>query len=97
MANVHLQKCRALDRAYNIQLAWKVDMFCVPQGNIEHVATMNPIDRCKFFEQVSGSDVHRKEYEELDEEVRKQREEVAFIALKQKNFDVEKKQKKEQK
>ncbi|GAX83463.1 hypothetical protein CEUSTIGMA_g10888.t1 [Chlamydomonas eustigma] len=75
----------------------KVRNFLVFQGDIEAVAAKSPLELTYLFEQVSGSDVFRKQYEELQQAQMRAEEKVALVVGKKRGILVEKRQKKEQK
>eukprot|EP00887_Chlorella_sp_A99_P005721 scaffold1.g5721.t1 len=88
--------------AYNRQLEGynilvKARNFLVFQGDIENVAQMQPRDLTTLFEHISGSDQHRKQYEELEERKAAAEEKVALVFTRKKQIAQEKRQKKEQK
>lgn len=80
---------------YNILV--KARNFLVFQGDIENVAQMQPRDLTALFEHISGSAMHRQEYEELEKKKSEAEEKVTYIFSRKKAITQEKKQKKEQK
>ncbi len=67
------------------------------QGDIEAVASKQPLELTKLLESISGSDAHKADYEKFDVDRRAAQEKLAFIQSKKRNTAVEKRQKKEQK
>ena len=67
------------------------------QGDIESYAAMSPKDLTDRFEHISGSEQHRKQYHELEQQKLKAEEQTSFLFSKRKTVTQEKKQKKEQK
>ena len=58
---------------------------------------MSPKDLTDRFEHISGSERHRKQYHELEQQKLKAEEQTSFLFSKRKTVTQEKKQKKEQK
>lgn len=46
----------------------KARNFLIFQGDVESIASKTPIELTKLIEQISGSDEHRDEYEDLENE-----------------------------
>ena len=67
------------------------------QGDIEAVASKQPLELTKLLESISGSDAHKADYEKFDMDRRAAQEKLAFIQSKKRNTAAEKRQKKEQK
>ncbi|KAK9820343.1 hypothetical protein WJX72_009251 [[Myrmecia] bisecta] len=75
----------------------KARNFLVFQGDIESVAAMSARDLTNLFEQISGADALRKDYDELEQAKNQAEENTSFLFSKRKTVAAEKKQKKEQK
>eukprot|EP00877_Chromochloris_zofingiensis_P013480 jgi/Chrzof1/8386/Cz03g08190.t1 len=75
----------------------KVRNFLVFQGDIEKVASRSPEGLTQLFEQISGSDALKQEYEHLEQEKAKAEEKTSLLFSKKKSIMAERKQKKEQK
>lgn len=58
---------------------------------------MSPKELTDRFEHISGSEMHRKQYHELEQQKLKAEEQTSFLFSKRKGVTQEKKQKKEQK
>ena len=69
----------------------------VLQGDVESIASKNPKDLTALFEQISGSDELKKEYEQKERAKMEAEERLLLASQKRKNTVLEKKQKKEQK
>ena len=67
------------------------------QGDIEAVASKQPLELTKLLESISGSDTFKADYEKFDAERRTAQNKLAFIQSKKRNTAAEKRQKKEQK
>lgn len=67
------------------------------KGDIESYAAMSPKELTDRFEHISGSEAHRKQYHELEQQKLKAEEQTSFLFSKRKGVTQEKKQKKEQK
>lgn len=75
----------------------KARNFLVFQGDVESIASKSPEELTKLFEQISGSDELRQEYEELLEAKNRAEENAIFAYQKKKGLVAEKKMVKEQK
>lgn len=75
----------------------KVRNFLVFQGDIEAVAAKSSQDLTHLFEQISGSDAFKRQYDDLQQSQMKTEEKVAAIVGKKRSIAAEKRQKKEQK
>ena len=67
------------------------------QGDIEAVASKQPLELTKLLESISGSDTYKADYEKFDADKQAAQEKLNFIQSKKKNTAAEKRQKKEQK
>lgn len=72
-------------------------LLCLVQGDIEKVASRSPEGLTQLFEQISGSDALKQEYEHLEQEKAKAEEKTSLLFSKKKSIMAERKQKKEQK
>ncbi|KAG0580223.1 hypothetical protein M758_4G158500 [Ceratodon purpureus] len=75
----------------------KARNFLVFQGDVESIASKNPKELTALFEQISGSEELKKDYEELEVQKARAEETTVFMYQKRKTVAAEKKQKKEQK
>ncbi|KAL2934777.1 Structural maintenance of chromosomes protein 1 [Bienertia sinuspersici] len=75
----------------------KARNFLVFQGDVESIASKNPKELTALLEQISGSEEHKKDYEELEEQKARAEEKSALIYQRKKTVVGERKQKKEQK
>ncbi|KAG1680336.1 hypothetical protein FOA52_015426 [Chlamydomonas sp. UWO 241] len=75
----------------------KVRNFLVFQGDIEAVAAKSPVELTHLFEQISGSDAYKRQYDELAQAQAQAEEKVALVVGKRRNIAAEKRLKKEQK
>ncbi|KAH9288968.1 hypothetical protein KI387_033085, partial [Taxus chinensis] len=71
--------------------------FLVFQGDVESIASKNPKELTALFENISGSEEFKKEYEEREEQKARAEEKTAFIYQKKRTIVTERKQKKGQK
>lgn len=69
----------------------------VVQGDVESIASKNPKELTGLFEQISGSEELKKDYEELEVQKARAEETTVFMYQKKKTVAAERKQKKEQK
>ena len=67
------------------------------QGDVESIASKNPKELTALFEQISGSEELKKDYEELEVQKARAEEATVFMYQKRKTVAAERKQKKEQK
>ncbi|XP_057517637.1 structural maintenance of chromosomes protein 1 [Amaranthus tricolor] len=75
----------------------KARNFLVFQGDVESIASKNPKELTGLLEQISGSEEHKKDYEELEEQKARAEEKSALVYQRKKTIVGERKQKKEQK
>ncbi|MCO5548528.1 hypothetical protein L7F22_001988 [Adiantum nelumboides] len=75
----------------------KARNFLVFQGDVESIASKNPKEITALFEQISGSEECKKDYEELEVQKSLAEEKSAFVYQKKRSVAAERKQKKEQK
>lgn len=75
----------------------KARNFLVFQGDVESIASKNPKELTALFEQISGSEELKKDYEELEVQKARAEETTVFMYQKRKTVAAERKQKKEQK
>lgn len=75
----------------------KARNFLVFQGDVESIASKNPKELTALFEQISGSEECKKDYEELEVQKSRAEEKSAFTYQKKRSVAAERKQKKEQK
>lgn len=75
----------------------KARNFLVFQGDVESIASKNPKELTALFEQISGSEECKKDYEELEVQKSRAEEKSAFAYQKKRSVAAERKQKKEQK
>ncbi|XP_024540007.1 structural maintenance of chromosomes protein 1-like [Selaginella moellendorffii] len=75
----------------------KARNFLVFQGDVESIASKNPKELTSLFEQISGSEELKKDYEELEEQKTRAEEKSVFTYQKKRTVGAERKQKKEQK
>lgn len=73
----------------------KAKNFLVFQGDIESLASKSPKDLTKLFEQISGSEDLKSEYDQLKHDLNSAMEESAFVFSKRKGINTELKQAKE--
>eukprot|EP00245_Coleochaete_scutata_P002170 TRINITY_DN1284_c0_g1_i1.p1 TRINITY_DN1284_c0_g1~~TRINITY_DN1284_c0_g1_i1.p1 ORF type:complete len:1228 (-),score=375.50 TRINITY_DN1284_c0_g1_i1:655-4338(-) len=85
------------DRMKSIGILIKARNFLVFQGDVESIASKSPKDFTTLFEQISGSDELKREYEQLDQQKVKADEKAALCFQKKRSMAAERKQKKEQK
>uniref|UniRef100_A0A0D6QVW1 Structural maintenance of chromosomes protein n=1 Tax=Araucaria cunninghamii TaxID=56994 RepID=A0A0D6QVW1_ARACU len=71
--------------------------FLVFQGDVESIASKNPKELTALFENISGSEEFKKDYEDLEEQKARAEEKSAFMYQKKRTIVTERKQKKEQK
>ncbi|GLJ44239.1 hypothetical protein SUGI_0924170 [Cryptomeria japonica] len=67
------------------------------QGDVESIASKNPKELTALFENISGSEEFKKDYEDLEEQKGRAEEKSAFMYQKKRTIVAERKQKKEQK
>ena len=67
------------------------------QGDVESIASKNPKELTALFEQISGSEDLKREYEDLEEKKARAEEKSALVYQKKRTVVMERKQKKEQK
>ncbi|XP_057449272.1 structural maintenance of chromosomes protein 1-like [Lotus japonicus] len=84
-------------RLKSLGILVKARNFLVFQGDVESIASKNPKELTGLIEQISGSDEHRREYEQFEEEKTAAEEKLALAYQKKKTVVMERKQKKEQK
>ncbi|KAL9251813.1 Structural maintenance of chromosomes protein 1-like protein [Drosera capensis] len=75
----------------------KARNFLVFQGDVESIASKNPKELTALLEQISGSEEHKREYEELEEQKALAEEKSALVYQRKKTIVMERKQKREQK
>eukprot|EP00250_Pteridium_aquilinum_P035761 c9905_g1_i1 orf=330-3992(-) len=75
----------------------KARNFLVFQGDVESIASKNPKEITALFEQISGSEDCKKDYEDLEVQKSRAEEKSAFTYQKKRSVAAERKQKKEQK
>lgn len=75
----------------------KARNFLVFQGDLEFVASKNPKELTVHFEQISGSEDLKKEYEQLEEQKARAEEKMALNYQKRRAVAAERREKKEQK
>ncbi|KAK3026158.1 hypothetical protein RJ639_040545 [Escallonia herrerae] len=88
--------------AYNAKLKAlgilvKARNFLVFQGDVESIASKKPEDLTALFEQISGSDEYKKDYEELKKRKEQAEAKSALVYQKKRTIVMERRQKKEQK
>lgn len=84
-------------RMKSLGILVKARNFLVFQGDVESIASKNPKELTVLFEQISGSEECKKEYEELEVQKARAEEKSAFTYQKKRSVAAERKQKKEQK
>ncbi len=67
------------------------------QGDVESIASKSPKELTGLFEQISGSEDLKKDYEELEVQKARAEEKTVFNYQKKRTIAAERKQKKEQK
>ncbi|KAG8370811.1 hypothetical protein BUALT_Bualt13G0022300 [Buddleja alternifolia] len=75
----------------------KARNFLVFQGDVESIASKNPKELTGLFEQISGSEEYKRQYEELEVQKAEADEKAVLAHQKKKTISAEKKQKKLQK
>ncbi|XP_074316645.1 structural maintenance of chromosomes protein 1 [Silene latifolia] len=85
------------DRLRDLGILVKARNFLVFQGDVESIASKNPKELTGLLEQISGSEEHKKDYEELEEQKARAEEKSALVYQRKKTIVGERKQKKEQK
>ncbi|CAM6028343.1 unnamed protein product [Sphagnum balticum] len=75
----------------------KARNFLVFQGDVESIASKSPKELTGLFEQISGSEDLKKDYEELEVQKARAEEKTVFNYQKKRTIAAERKQKKEQK
>jgi structural maintenance of chromosome 1 len=83
-----LQKIGVLVKARN---------FLVFQGDVESVASKSPLELTHLLEQISGSDLYQREYEELKQKKEEIEETTIFSMQKKKMYETQRKEVKTQK
>ncbi|DAZ99111.1 TPA: hypothetical protein N0F65_008416 [Lagenidium giganteum] len=81
----------------DIGILVKARNFLVFQGDVESIASKSPDELTKLFEQISGSDEFKQEYDQLLDEKNVAEENTIFAYQKKKGLMAEKKMVKEQK
>ena len=81
----------------SLDILVKARNFLVFQGYVESSASKNPKELTLLFEQISGSDQFKREYDKLEEEKNSAEEKLKLVYQKKKTIFMEKKKKKEQK
>jgi len=81
----------------SINILSKVRNFLVFQGDVEAVAARQGKDLTAFFEQISGSEAYKQEYEQLASEKAKREENARYLFTKKRNALNEKKRISQQK
>ncbi|CBN77803.1 structural maintenance of chromosomes 1 protein [Ectocarpus siliculosus] len=84
-------------RLRSIGVLVKARNFLVFQGDVESIASKSPKELTQLFEQISGSDESKAEYEELKAAKEKAEEDTIFSFKRKKGCQAERKQVKEQK
>ncbi|GAB2282247.1 Structural maintenance of chromosomes protein 1 [Dionaea muscipula] len=85
------------ERLRELGILVKARNFLVFQGDVESIASKNPKELTALIEQISGSEEHKRDYEELQEQKDVAEEQSALAYQNKKNIVMERKQKKEQK
>ncbi|GAB4841723.1 hypothetical protein Ancab_022445 [Ancistrocladus abbreviatus] len=85
------------ERLRELGILVKARNFLVFQGDVESIASKNPKELTALIEQISGSEEHKKDYEELEEQKAMAEEKSALVYQRKKTIVLERKQKKEQK
>lgn len=85
------------ERLRELGILVKARNFLVFQGDVESIASKNPKELTALLEQISGSEEHKREYEEFEEKKALAEEKTALVHQKKKTIVMERKQKKEQK
>ncbi|XP_021770180.1 structural maintenance of chromosomes protein 1-like [Chenopodium quinoa] len=85
------------ERLRELGILVKARNFLVFQGDVESIASKNPKELTALLEQISGSEEHKKDYEELEEQKARAEEKSALVYQRKKTIVGERKQKKEQK
>jgi len=81
----------------SLDILVKACNFLVFQGYVESIASKSPKELTLLFEQISGSDQFKREYDKLEEEKNSAEEKLKLVYQKKKTIFMEKKKKKEQK
>lgn len=84
-------------RMKSLGILVKARNFLVFQGDVESIASKNPKELTALFEQISGSEECKKDYEDLEVQKYRLEEKSAFTYHKKRSVAAERKQKKEQK
>eukprot|EP00903_Cladosiphon_okamuranus_P011947 g11221.t1 len=84
-------------RLRSIGVLVKARNFLVFQGDVESIASKSPKELTQLFEQISGSDASKAEYEELKAAKKKAEEDTIFSFKRKKGCQAERKLVKEQK
>ncbi|KMT09901.1 hypothetical protein BVRB_5g121200 [Beta vulgaris subsp. vulgaris] len=85
------------ERLRELGILVKARNFLVFQGDVESIASKNPKELTALLEQISGSEEHKKDYEDLEEQKARAEEKSALVYQRKKTIVGERKQKKEQK
>ncbi|GMH02340.1 hypothetical protein Nepgr_004179 [Nepenthes gracilis] len=85
------------ERLRDLGILVKARNFLVFQGDVESIASKNPKELSALVEQISGSEEHKRSYEELEEQKAMAEEKSALVYQRKKTIVMERKQKKEQK
>ncbi|CAN0372378.1 unnamed protein product, partial [Ectocarpus sp. 13 AM-2016] len=79
-------------RLRSIGVLVKARNFLVFQGDVESIASKSPKELTQLFEQISGSDESKAEYEELKAAKEKAEEDTIFSFKRKKGCQAERKQ-----
>ncbi|KAJ4827050.1 Structural maintenance of chromosomes protein 1, partial [Turnera subulata] len=85
------------ERLRSLGILVKARNFLVFQGDVESIASKNPKELTALFEQISGSDELKRQYEDLEEKKAAAEEKSALVYQRKRTTVMERKQKKEQK
>ncbi|KAJ4840549.1 Structural maintenance of chromosomes protein 1 [Turnera subulata] len=85
------------ERLRSLGILVKARNFLVFQGDVESIASKNPKELTAMFEQISGSDELKRQYEDLEEKKAAAEEKSALVYQRKRTIVMERKQKKEQK
>lgn len=80
-----------------INIFIKVKNFLVFQGQVESIAMKNVKERTQLFEQISGSNVYKEDYESMKNEMTKAEQETQFSYHRKKGIAAERKEAKQEK
>jgi len=81
----------------SINIFIKSKNFLVFQGQVEHVAMKNPKERTQLFEEISGSNQFKENYEKTKSEMTEAEQETQFSYHRKKGIAAEKKEAKQEK